>query len=155
MNKNSIVKGTFFIFFLTTSIFAQEVSVKNVTFNLQNNAIHLIYDLIGSSNSKYNISIQLLRKSDSTFSFVPEQVSGDIGDGIRPGIKRKIVWDIQNELKVKLKGNDYFFKINAEYVEESSSWYYYLGGALATGAITWVIIPPKEEKKIADPPGRP
>lgn len=140
--------------------FGQNLLIDNVQFEVKNNKIHLFYNLNGDENQFFNIQIKLLRKSDPKFILLPKLVEGDIGNNIKAGNKKTIIWNIQKELKGKLKGNDYYFRVEAYYKEKSISWYWF-SGIIATGAATAAYFlmssksTPSNSKRIADPPGRP
>lgn len=145
------------------SILSQKINDKidNIDFQVINGKIDISYDIIADPADKYKVDLSLLRKSDTTFILIPHFLKGDVGNNISPGKNKIITWDISREIKGKLKGRDYYFKVTAIKIESSSSLYYYIGTGIAlvgAGTTYYVITKPAIEKKnlgIPDPPERP
>lgn len=82
------------ILLLGTTAFAQKVAVKKV--ELAGERIIVYYDLEDSNpNNDYQI---FLYSSQNNFTTALSHVSGDIGNEVRPGANRKIIWNIREEL---------------------------------------------------------
>jgi hypothetical protein len=77
-----------------TPIFAQKVTIKRVELAGEKIIVH--YDLEDSNpNNEYQIA---LYSSQSNFNTSLTKVTGDVGNEVKPGTDRKIVWSIREEL---------------------------------------------------------
>ena len=104
-----------FLFAITFEYYsANSFSVRNVNFLPLHKTIHVYYDLIADSDQTFTVSLSLHRKSDTTFAFIPKLISGDCGQFVSPGKGNKIIWDIGSEIKGRLKGKDYFFRVEVK-----------------------------------------
>jgi len=147
--------------FLQIPNYAQNNEIRNLIFKYENEKIQITYDLYGQFKlePEYNIMLKLLRETDSTFILYPKKVNGDIGENILPGKNKTIIWDIDKEFYFRLKGEDYYFVLSAEYKKENFSWIFYsLGAVVALSATTYALITSgdkKNKEQIANPPDRP
>ncbi|MDE3057012.1 MAG: hypothetical protein KGJ59_03535 [Bacteroidota bacterium] len=166
--------------------FAETVKVENVRFQFNGKRVVIMYDFVpdeaptqaptgqgGESNTPalraassgaYKVSVFLRKESDPHFSYMPTQVSGDIGVGNFIGKDRKIVWDIEHEFPTGLPGKDYYFEIRAEPAVKKSAVSAVLlagaGAALLAGSVATYFIffnnPAKQSTgNFPPPPGRP
>ena len=77
-----------------TMIFAQKVAVKKV--ELAGEKIIVYYDLEDNNpNNDYQI---FLYSSQNSFTTALSHVTGDVGNEVKPGANRKIIWNIKEEL---------------------------------------------------------
>ena len=76
-------------FFLASSALAQP-HVDNVRFEQQGEQVIVIYDLIGTE-SAYSVTVELSTDGGQTYTVTPKAVSGDAGDGVKPGRGKRIV----------------------------------------------------------------
>lgn len=150
------------LFFLCGNLFSQQVS--DVSFELVGQNIHIYYTLTPISQEEYEITSILKRTTDATFSYIPDNISGDIGEGKFSGIKRKIVWNVSEDEMALFDGDDFYFEIIANKIQTSGGipWYYYIGTAAVGGAAAALLLGGSDDKKptsststFADPPGRP
>ncbi|MFO7969217.1 MAG: hypothetical protein R6U15_03780 [Candidatus Izemoplasmatales bacterium] len=81
------------VIFLSPITKAQEAKVENVDLKVKNNKVFINYDLISNDLSKEN-SVELFFIDDRFTIKVPGKVSGDIGEGIEPGVNKTIEWDV-------------------------------------------------------------
>ncbi len=114
-----------------------DLAVRNVRFEITGELIRIYYDLSGSPDKLYRVSVTLRRKSDPTFSAVPMHVSGDLGGIVLPGDKRRVTWDFLKDFPAGLPGDDYYFVIDVEAPasEGLDPWWYVGGGALVLGGL--------------------
>jgi len=77
----------------TLNSIGQEVKVKNVGVNIDNNKIIVNYDLIGNDTvGKHNVELFFI---DDRYSIqLPKKLSGDFGDEVNPGLNKRIEWDV-------------------------------------------------------------
>lgn len=144
------------------SIFPQKVT--NVDFEPKQNKIFITYDLDGEKDTEYEIAVVLKREEFSGFIFRPKLLTGDVGDGIRPGKGKEIVWDVTKEYHIDPDVTDFFFEVTAS-LEKSGgiAWYYYVGAAVLGGGTAAVLLLGKKSEEetpvtktpIGTPPGRP
>ncbi len=107
MRRSSLIV----LFLLVASgVLAQQVAVKKVEIAGQKIIVH--YDLEDANiNNEYQI---FLYSSQNSFSTALTRVSGDVGDAVKPGRDRKIIWDVTKEigpyrgkLSLEVRGNLY------------------------------------------------
>lgn len=151
------------ILLLTNNIEAQQIS--DVSFELIEEEIYIYYTLAAASGEEYETSAVLKRLNDASFSYVPEELSGDIGEGQYAGIDKTIIWDVSEEEFGMFDGEDFYFEIMAEKVPDSGGipWYYYVGTAVIGGGVAAVLLlggdnggsSSESTTEFPSPPGRP
>jgi hypothetical protein len=98
-----------FVFLLQTS-FAFSQFVKNVTATRADDKVVVTYDIVDAKpNQKFEL---YLFASHNNFSQPLAKVSGDVGKNIQPGLQKKIVWDVSEELRYY--NADITFKVKGE-----------------------------------------
>ncbi len=127
--------------------------------------VFIEYDLAGSPSDVYTVTLTVRLHSDTSFSYTPINVIGDIGANIRPGKNKRISWRISDEYVSAYDDvNDMKFVITAIPAESegSGSGLYIAGGAVVAGLTIAIIL--LSSKKDVDagktnvfpqPPGRP
>jgi hypothetical protein len=139
---------------------SDELKAENVKWTVKNENILIYYDLQGSPDVKYDVSVKMKRESDSSFVAIPATVEGDIGQGYYAGLKKEILWHYRFDFPEGLQGQDYYFEI---YVKEAAKQkyllYYIAGGAAIIAGIVALLVnknpgtpPPRE---LPYPPVRP
>ena len=98
------------------------------------------YDLIGQSDRKHTIWIEVSDNFGRTFRLRPRVLSGDVGKGILPGRRRQIRWEYLDEHPEGLEGEGFVFAVNAK-LEKGSSAYWVILGAGIVGVVIWIIWP--------------
>ena len=114
--------------------------IVNVWFETKDNNILIHFDLVALKDGKYKTNIILRKESDSTYSYVPKDIEGDIGGGVLAGQDRIITWNPSEEFPQGLEGKDYFFEINAVRMSKSTFSIPWVGiglAALAGTAAIW------------------
>jgi len=109
----------FFVLSFSSLVYPQTVS--NVRFESYDDSVVVFYDLQGDANQEYNVSLTLKREEFVTFQVVPKHVIGDIGNGIAPGLKRRIVWNPTHEFIISPDITDYYFEVKASIASGSLS----------------------------------
>jgi hypothetical protein len=142
------------------AISAEDVSVKNVRFEVSGNKILITYDLTGPSDKTYMIKVTLKRRQIPAYEYVPIYVAGDVGERKISGTGRQISWDMLRDFPNGLEGDDYYFRVEATMISQGSSFLYYFGGGAAVvGAAAYFLLGKKTETVVEgnfpQPSGRP
>lgn len=104
------------LYSLSTVLCAQSERIENVRYSVTDDKMIVIYyDLIGRGT--YNISVKVSTDNGRTFLTTPKALSGDVGDNIRQGVSKRIVWDVLRDVR-ELSG-DVVFEVFA--VAESNN----------------------------------
>ncbi len=124
---------------------SSESVVTGVRFAISGLRVVVHYNLLGTPGARYDVSLLLLRRSDPAFRYSPIVLTGDIGIGKYAGTDRQIVWNMKNEFPQGLPGNDFYFVVKAEELEEKQSSTSILtwigaGAAVVAAAVTYVIV---------------
>ena len=149
------------LFVLSFSSLVYPQTVSNVQFEPYPDSIVVYYDLQGDANQEYNVSLTLRREEFITSQFVPKQLRGDIGDGIVPGLKRRIVWDPTHEYIITPNITDYYFEVKASIASGGLRWYYYAAAVMVGGGAAALLLSGKKtsggeaQVAIGAPPLRP
>ena len=88
-----VIALVFILIALPAVSLAQEV--KNIIVRLDNDKLIVNYDLEGESQESYLVT---LFSSHDNFENPVKSVSGDIGEEIKPGMKREVVWMAAEDL---------------------------------------------------------
>lgn len=140
---------------------SESVLVENVSYAVSGGKIFIKYDLLGSNDQAYNVSLALKRSSSDNIIYVPKTVSGDIGEIHSAGKDKQIIWEIKNDFPQGLSGEDYYFVVQAEKIDESSNFLTWagIGVAAIVTAVTYLIIGKNDsdnpESSFPPPPNRP
>lgn len=87
--------------------FAPSVEVKAQTFvspkgeaqnvrveQRENGIVHIIYDLSASDpRAIFSVRFEASQDNGTTFDMQPKSVTGDAGEGVTPGVGKRIIWD--------------------------------------------------------------
>jgi hypothetical protein len=103
-------------------------------------AFEIYYDIIGSEDDQYDVSLTLLRASDPAFRLVPAHVSGKIGTGSFAGKNNVIIWQYKSDLLSDLKGNDYRFELAVQKINKSSFPWLWVGAGVAAGGVAAILL---------------
>jgi hypothetical protein len=128
------------VFILNYEILSQ--SISNVSFEVSGEDIHISYTLTPSSTDDFEISILLKRINDGSFNYLPQSLSGDIGEGQFSGINRVIIWEVSETEMSMLDGDDFYFEVFANKLKKSEGipWYYFVGTAAVGGAVAAAVL---------------
>ena len=123
---------------------SQQSKIQHVRFNMYGSSVVINYDLLGDPSAKYKVSLVLRKGSDLSFVYFPKELSGDIGIGRFVGQRRQIVWAISQEFPKGLEGNDFYFVVQAQEIEQktNSQILTWIGSGVAVlaAAATFVIL---------------
>ncbi|MGE5430041.1 MAG: hypothetical protein ACM3QX_03150 [Syntrophomonadaceae bacterium] len=130
--------------------------------------IFISYFLYGDASKTYEVNTILRKSNDPSFKQIPEDLSGDIGEGKFANRKCTIIWNMNKDEEARLEGEDFYFEVTANEIKEKSSWYWYVLGAAALGGGTAAYLLLNKDKSsepsspgnpavdnVAMPPGRP
>ncbi len=151
--------------FVAWAIPSNGTSVENVRFEKSGELVYIYYDLNAPIDKVHEVRLYLRRESELSFLYRPMNITGDVGTIVIPGQGRRIVWDITKEFPDGLAGNDYYFVVEAEFMEPEGKtpWLWIGGGAALVGGVVALLIfggsddekPPPVVTGFPDPPGRP
>ena len=127
------------------------VRVSNQEVRIEGEAAFISYDLEAPEGETYVIAIELRRESDRSFSLVPTNITGDIGEVVSGGPKKTIRWEYLKDFPFGLSGEDYYFKIEVSRPGGFPWLWVGLGSAAAAGAAV-VLLAGKSSTSSA-PPG--
>ena len=82
---------------VVTSVFSQsKAEIHNVDFQLKNDSLFITYDLVKTAkDQRFLISIEVSIASGKIIK--PISLSGDVGQGVRGGKGKTIIWDIKKD----------------------------------------------------------
>ena len=92
----------FLILFLGSCDQFKKEPVHNVDFQVrEDQTIEITYDFIPpeNGNDKFAVSIAVSTDGGKTFSIKPKAVDGDVGEDIKPGAGKRIVWHVMEDLE--------------------------------------------------------
>ncbi len=73
-----------------------KAEVKNVDFEIKNNKLEIIYDLVNNAeNETFDITIEILNPQGDLIE--AKSLSGDINQKVTGGFNKKIVWDLMKD----------------------------------------------------------
>ncbi|MBX2991693.1 MAG: hypothetical protein KF749_11065 [Bacteroidetes bacterium] len=164
----SLLATLFLIYTVQITTVAQEEDgpVSNIRPEKQGRVnVFLEYDLAGSPSDVYTVTLTIRLHSDTSYSYTPINVIGDIGANIRPGKNKRISWRISDEYVSAYDDvNDIRFVISAIPAESEggNSGLYIAGGAVVAGLTLAIILLSSKKDDDAgktnvfpQPPGRP
>jgi hypothetical protein len=87
---------------------------QNVRFEQgENGVITVFYDLISTEpRAVFAVALEASHQSGGAISMQPGSISGDVGNAIRPGIGKRIVWDAAKDVE-RVQVDRFRFRINA------------------------------------------
>ncbi len=138
------VKFIFLIEFILLSlgqnIFAQ--GKIQASFNYSDGKIFVFYEFQGDKTKDYEVELVLKRTSDPNFVLIPENLTGDVGEGKFAGLKNKVVWELSPDEEAMLDGEDFYFDVTALEIATGGGipWYYFAGGAAVAGGTAAILL---------------
>jgi hypothetical protein len=140
--------------------------VENVSHSVSNEDIIITYDLNGTTEQFYEVKLILRRSNHSNFRYVPQALTGDVGEGYFAGTGKKIIWKIEKDFPSGLPGDDYYFEVMVKEISSSSNIFTWVGAGIAAAAaavITYIVINSSSSSDegnggssgLPPPPGRP
>ena len=127
------------------------IRVSNQEVRIEGEVALISFDLEATEGGTYLIAVELRRESDRSFSLVPSNLTGDIGE-VKPGGAKKIIrWEYLKDFPFGLTGEDYYFRIEASRPGGFPWLWVGLGSAAAAGAA--VVILAGKSSAASAPPG--
>jgi hypothetical protein len=72
-------------------------TIENVRSTFQNNKITITFDIVNAkAGQEFNVQVY---SSHNGFATPLTYLSGDVGHSVKPGVSKKVEWDVQGELK--------------------------------------------------------
>jgi uncharacterized membrane-anchored protein YitT (DUF2179 family) len=120
----------------TNAVSGQDKLVTNVFYEqMGDSQVVINYDLAGP-DQLYTVSVKVSLNNGESY-FPLHNATGDVGDGVQPGLARAIVWDVLADFPegVEVEG-EVFFEVVATVMarKKGRSLTYILIGALTAGA---------------------
>jgi len=153
------------LLFLNTSLVYAEgedekARAENVRWEIAGSKIQIHYDLPGPSEKMIEIRLIMKSREDTTYSYEPLNLSGDIGDTLAAGSNKLIIWDFREEFPGGLELEKYYITIEAEVVSGSINTWLIWGGAVIGGGLIALLLFGKSSTsnnavELPDPGGRP
>ena len=163
--KKLILRFSFFSFilFCSSNLYAQEKI--NATFEASEGKIFIYYQFKGDPDQDFNVEVTLRRTSVPSFKLTPSEMTGDVGEGKFAGRQRTVVWRLKPEEEAMLEGEDFYFEVTAEPIEQGGGgipWWVYAGGVAVGGGVAAILLLNKKDEgggststNLPNPPGRP
>jgi len=139
--------------------YSQQPACKFVSIETRGNRICVTYDLVGSVDTKYVVTLYIQRENDPGSLRKLEKVKGDVGDDRPAGMKLTIYWD-KTEISDVVEGVRYQFALEVRQAEGGGlPWYLYAGAAVVGGAVYFAVRPeskstPADTRTVPFPPPR-
>jgi hypothetical protein len=119
--------------------------VENIRIQINGrSSVYIDYDLIGPTDQVYRVSLTMKKIADSTFSYVPQNIAGDIGPSVFPGRNNRIVWSVGKEFPEGIREGEYYFVFGVDSDQESSGGIstpvLIVGGAAVVGGILALVL---------------
>lgn len=108
-----------------------DFGVRNVSSSRADGLVTVTYDLIGERDEEYQVTLLISASGGEAFDYEPKAVSGDVGEGVKPGSGRRIRWRYREDFPDGLqRGIRYRVKVQEE---GGNGWLYALGSAVVVG----------------------
>lgn len=124
--------GLFLLALQPGRVSAQEVDVRNTNFRQEGTKIVVTYDLLGEEGEEYAVNLLLSTSGGRAFDYEPTAVSGNVGDGVRPGLGKRITWNVLEDFPDGLQSQNVQLKVVVKN-EGGNGWLYTIGGAVLVG----------------------
>ncbi len=165
---HSVVILAFLAFSIQVVAFAgddEDTYVTNVRVERQAKInVFIEFDLEGSADDLYTVSLTIKSKVDSAYSYTPINVIGDVGANIRPGKNKRISWRTSDEYPAVLATPNVEFVVKAvpPPTQGASTELFIAGGAAVVGVALAIVLlssnkadPTQTNNEFPQPPGRP
>jgi len=125
----------------------RQVSTLNIRVTHSTSKVKILYDLVGEAEKYSRVELVMLKKSDPQFRYLPQRVTGDIGNSITIGTNHTLEWDAKEEFPAGLAYDDIYFSLNtAEDTGTSISPWIWIAGVAVVGIIIYFLVKkPKTE----------
>ena len=124
---------------------AETSRIENIRVQINGrSSVYIDYDLIGPTDQTFRVALTMKKMSDSSFTYVPQNVAGDIGPNVFPGRNNRIVWSVGKEFPDGIREGEYYFVFSVESDKESSGGIstpvLIIGGAAVVGGILALVL---------------
>jgi hypothetical protein len=114
MNNNNLFRSILFIVLILTSFDCFSQRIENVHPEIAGEKIHIYYDLIGiADNQSVIVKVFMSTDGGKTYGEALKSVTGDVGVVVGPGVNRRIIWDVFEEVD-ELVSLNVKFKVTAD-----------------------------------------
>jgi len=150
MNSKLLLSSILVLLFFTISNYAQQSTEG--TFEISDGKVIIHYNLNASPDYDYEINIKLKRKGNSSFEYVPNDISGDVGEDSFTSGRKTITWILTESETSKFDGDDFYFEININEIKSSGLlWFYYAGAAILGGGTAALLLLTKKAEDTQQP----
>jgi hypothetical protein len=111
------------------AVLAHAQLINVVSVKQTDNRVTISYDMVGIRGAQ-DISILCSTNGGASFHIPVKTATGDIGQGVQPGGRKTVVWDVLKDVQA-LHTNEAVFKISATPMSSGNS-----GGSGSTGSFT-------------------
>lgn len=125
--------------------------VSNQEVRIEGDVAIIAYDLEAPEGGTNVVAVELRRESDRSFSMVPSNLTGDIGEIKSAGPRKVIRWEYLKDFPFGLSGEDYYFRIEVSRSGGFPWLWVGLGSAAAAGAA--IVILAGKSSAASAPPG--
>jgi len=135
--------------------------LQNWNISKENYSYIINYDLPGKESDDCEITLFLMDKSNSDYSYEVKSASGDIGKGKYFGINKTIRWNWDKDFKGSIDNNNLYLMLKLESSGGGIKWYYWVGAAVLGGTAALLLSGKKDSggssnsNSIPAPPSRP
>lgn len=136
-------------------------NLRNVMFLQDGDNLIIYYDLDGDTKLDYDVEIMVRGIDDESIEYIPQSISGDVGEGKFVGRGRTIIWEISKDFPQGLEDEQYSIELQVEEEGGGLAWYYYVGAAVVAGSAAAFLVGSSSSNggngtpTLIDPPGRP
>ena len=128
----------------TTS--SQETRVRNADWNIVGDEIVVTYDLIGSEQGDYDVTVTFLNETRSV-RLPLTAVTGDIGTVRGPAAGKTIKWSYKKDIPIGMSGDGFYFGFEVSFkgptrasVKSESGGFPFVGLLLLIGVVAGVFV---------------
>ena len=143
------------------SVVTESRLLQNLKISKENYFYIINYDLPGKESDDCEITLFLMDKSNSDYSYEVKSASGDIGKGKYFGINKTIRWNWDKDFKGGIDNNNLYLMLKLESSGGGIKWYYWVGAAVLGGTAALLLGGKKDSggssnsNSIPAPPSRP
>ncbi|HTO93733.1 MAG TPA: hypothetical protein VMM80_05155 [Bacteroidota bacterium] len=110
------------------------IRITHQDVRIEGDVVVITYNLEAPEGTPCTVTVELRKESDPSFSFVPRSLTGDIGDVKTAGTGKTVRWEYLKEFPVGLRGDDYYFTLQADKAGGFPWFWVGLGAAATVGA---------------------
>ncbi len=144
----------------TVRAFAEDGNVTLTKTEYVGDTVYLFYDLSGTPEQVFSITLIMKKRSDPKYQYAPKFVTGDVGSSMFSGTGWRIAWNFTREFPSGIDQKDVYFVIEARAAGEAASsggsntFLWVAGGAVVAGGIVALLLLNKSDNGSGPPPGQ-